>query len=118
MASYTLDIGLDNGTWKMLNPKGGPAQTPQVKAGDTITWQCNDADVDFQFPDDDLFVNQSGYTPQFPSGGQLSVTVAASATGAEQRTVVYAAYCTPSDPRNPVGYAEGSSPPKMIVDPG
>lgn len=116
MATYTLSISLKDGVWKVLDQQGEPAPPPEVMAGDTITWTCDDADVDFQFPEDDLFTGQSGYTSQLSAGGQMSKTVASSPGLKTDQTIVYAAYCTPSDPAQS-GYAEGGSPPRMIIKP-
>ncbi|NBC16514.1 MAG: hypothetical protein GVY18_04260 [Bacteroidetes bacterium] len=116
MATYNLDITLDNGVWKVQDASGS-SDPPEVQAGDVINWDCNDADVEFQFPEDDLFVNQSGYTSSLSAGGQLSKTVASQSGQAGDKTVVYAAYCTP-DGKGSAGYAEGSTPPKMIIKPG
>jgi hypothetical protein len=114
MATYTLNIAQKDGVWKVLDQTGEPAPPPEVSAGDTIIWTCDDADVDFQFPEDDLFNRQSSFTSQLSSGGQMSETVAVSAVQRKDRTIVYAAYCTPTG-SGQADYAEGTTPPKMII---
>lgn len=116
MATYDLNITLKDGVWNVQDASGS-SEPPEVQAGDVISWACQDANVAFQFPEEDLFTNQSSYTPSFSAGGQMSMTVASSSGQATDKTVVYAAYCTPGS-KGTAGYAEGSTPPKIIIKPG
>ncbi len=114
MADHPLYLRYLNNTWQVTDKQGNLASPPQLAPGDTITWRGVDGTGAFQFPSDDLFAELNDYTASVDQGESLRLT-RASSTGIGI-PLVYAVYCTASG--TPGGYAEGGSPPRIILLPG
>ena len=114
MSDYSLYLRYQGGTWQVADKQGSLASPPQLAPGDTITWRGVDGAGTFQFPSNDLFAELDSYTANVEQGEALRLTRASSVS--IQTPLVYAVYCTASG--TPGGYAEGGSPPRIILLPG
>jgi len=89
--------------WKVVQT-GTTNVSVRARKGQKIVFMAEGTDVYFQFDNDGLF---GGHTKYLKSGNKMTLTVGNVAKG----TYIYAAFCM-----GPKQFAEGGSPPKIIVD--
>ena len=98
-----LSVKLVGNVWKVVIT--GTTQTAvRVVKGQKIVFHAEGSDVYFQFGESNLF---GGHTKAVANGKTLMLPVGNVAKG----TYAYAAFCTGANV-----FAEGDSPPKIIVD--
>lgn len=102
-------------TWFVINDANGKPEAINAKRSDDIEWTADGSDMVFQFPLElsKLFTKENGdpvgngYVIKVDAGDKLKLKVKNDAPVGE---FVYSVYVTASGT-----YAEGSSPPVMII---
>ncbi len=103
LPTISLSVKKVGQVWKVVQT-GTTNTDVRAKKGQKIIFSAEGTDVYFQFGETGLF---GGHTKYLQNGKTLNLVVGNVANG----TYVYAAFCL-----GPKEYAEGGSPPKIIVD--
>ncbi len=110
-----------SGRWQLQSGSGGLAGPIVVNRGDTITWEnATNAAVDLQFPSDVLFEDDGN---PFPGAKTIDPWIVSISPGQTLQTRVSTKACVSSyvyavwvrDDSAVTGYAQGGSPPRIIV---
>ena len=99
----------EEGRWLIVDRENNPV-TPKLVPGDTVIWQIEGSDAFFQFPTQQLFEQlqkEETWTQELRDGGELVLKVAKDVPPDEY---VYAAFSNRTE-----RYAEGASPPKLLI---
>ena len=112
-AKHELKIMKIGGIWKVVNETDTTKKKVVAQRNDTIIWTAEGTDAYFQFPDsifkpigphDSL---QNGYTKFLRNEKKLSLKIK---MNAPLKTYIYAVFCIADST-----YAQGDSPPKIIL---